>query len=81
MTGQLCWLPTTRSDGEKILHLRSQPHGPWRPYTACPDYSVPDYKISGGSRGWATYQRLLKAGWTLVPSPSISDHWQERDAS
>jgi hypothetical protein len=81
MTGQLCWLSTTQADGEKILHLRPQSHGPWRPYTSCPGYSVPDYKISGGSKGWATYQRLLKAGWTLVPSPSTSDYWQEREAS
>ena len=81
MTGQLCWLSTSYGDGEKILHLRPQPNGPWRPYKTCPQYSVPDYKISGGSKGWATYQKLLKAGWTLVPSPSTPQPWQELDAS
>ena len=28
--------------------------------------SVPDYKIPKGTKGWATYQHLLKAGWSLV---------------
>jgi hypothetical protein len=38
----------------------------WRTYTytAFPQYAVPDYKVANGSKGWATYQSLLKAGWT-----------------
>lgn len=68
MTGYMCWLPKLGSNGDKILHLRLKPHEPWKPYTAFPHYSVPDYRIPGGSKGWATYQKLLKAGWTLVAS-------------
>lgn len=81
MSGQLCWLSTTYSSGEKILHLRLQPNGPWKPYTSCPGYFVPDYEISGGSQGWATCQKLIKAGWTLVSSPATLPYWQELDAS
>ncbi len=68
MPRQMCWLSQSGADGEKILHLQTAPHEPWRPYTAFPQYAVPDYRIPGGSKGWATYQKLLKAGWTLVPS-------------
>lgn len=69
MAGQMCWLSTTGGDTEKILHIRLQPHEPWKPYTRFPMLSVPDYKIVGGSKGWATYQKLFKAGWALIPSP------------
>ncbi|WP_250125206.1 hypothetical protein [Chroococcidiopsis sp. CCMEE 29] len=68
MPRQMCWLSPSGADGEKILHLQTAPHEPWRPYTAFPQYVVPDYRIPGGSKGWATYQKLIKAGWTLVPS-------------
>ncbi len=68
MHRKMCWLSASGQDGEKVLHLQTAPHQPWRPYTAFPQYSVPDYKIPGGSKGWATYQKLLKAGWTLVPT-------------
>lgn len=68
MTGQMCWLAALGSDGYKILHLRTSPSQPWRPYTACPEYAVPDYTIPRGSKGWATYQKLLGAKWTLIPS-------------
>ncbi len=68
MSGQMCWLAKFGGDGEKILHLRSAPNQPWKPYTACREYAVPDYPIPGGSKGWATYQKLMKAGWTLIPS-------------
>ncbi len=68
MIGQMCWLPTLGSNGDKILHLRTTPSQPWRPYTACPEYAVPDYKIAEGSKGWATYQKLMQAKWTLVPT-------------
>lgn len=68
MPGQMCWLPVLRADGEKILHLRISPNKPWQPYTSFSQYSVPDYEIPKGSKGWATYQKLLKSGWALVPS-------------
>jgi hypothetical protein len=68
MTGQMCWLSVLGADGEKMLHLRTAPNQPWQPYTAFPRYSVPDYNIPKGSQGWATYQKLFKAGWTLIPN-------------
>lgn len=68
MAGQMCWLSMNGSDSEKILHLRTQPSQPWKPYTACQAFAVSDYNIPGGSKGWATYQKLLRAGWEIVPS-------------
>jgi hypothetical protein len=73
MHQQMCWLSKFGGDGQKILHLQTAPHQPWRPYTAFPQYAVPDYKIQGGSLGWATYQKLLKAGWTLVHSARANE--------
>lgn len=69
MSGQMCWLSQYGSDSELILHLRLNCSQPWKPYTLCPQYTVPDYKIFKGSKGWATYQKLLKAGWEIVPTP------------
>lgn len=54
MQRQMCWLSSSSSDGEKVLHLQTAPNQPWRPYTAFREYAVPDYKIPGGSKGWAT---------------------------
>ena len=53
-----------------VLHIRieSQYNGQWMPYTAFPLLKVPDYGVPGESKGWATYQRLFKAGWPLMPS-------------
>lgn len=68
MDGQMCWLSRFGADGEKILHLRLGPNQPWLPYTALPGYAVPDYQVPKGSKGWATYQKLMKAGWTLIPT-------------
>lgn len=68
MVGQMCWLPTVGTNGAKILHLRTASHEHWLPYTRFPQFAVPDYREPGGSKGWATYQKLLKAGWTLIPS-------------
>jgi hypothetical protein len=69
----MCWLSKYGNDGDKILHLQTELGQPWRPYTAFPQYSVPDYRIPKGSKGWATYQKLLKAGWILVPSARASE--------
>jgi hypothetical protein len=81
MSGQMCWLSRFGGDGEKILHLRLSSHEAWRPYTSLPQYSVPDYRdFPNGSKGWATCQKLLKAGWQLLPSPRI-DYASERLAS
>lgn len=73
MRGQMCWLSGTQGDGEKILHLRTHSSQPWRPYTVCREYAVPDYKEPKGSKGWATYQKLLRAGWTLVASAAAAE--------
>lgn len=68
MQRQMCWLSSFGTNEQKILHLRTAPHEPWRPYTAFRQYAVPDYRIPGGSKGWATYQKLRQAGWVLVSS-------------
>ncbi len=73
MYQRMCWLSESGDDGEKILHLQTKPHEPWRSYKAFPQYKVPDYDIPGGSKGFATYQKLLKAGWTLVPSARANE--------
>jgi hypothetical protein len=72
MFKQMCWLATLESNDEKILHLRTHPSQPWRPYTAYPEYAVPDDKIPDGSKGWATYQKLIRADWALVPSTQVA---------
>ncbi|MCC5627611.1 hypothetical protein [Nostoc sphaeroides] len=73
MHRQMCWLPKSGGNGEKILYLQTEPNQPWRPYTAFRGFTVPDYQIPNGSKGWATYQKLLKAGWTLVPSARANE--------
>jgi len=72
MLKQMCWLSPLGSNSAKILHLRTAPNDPWKPYTAFPQFAAPDYQIPGGSKGWATYQKLMKAGWTLLPSSDIN---------
>lgn len=72
MAGQMCWLSLAEPKGEKVLHLRLQPNQPWSPYTAWVQFAVPDYNAPGGSQGWATYQKLLRADWTLVSSASAT---------
>jgi hypothetical protein len=68
MNGQLCWIPKFGGNGQLCLHLRTTPHQPWKLYTHFPGLCVPDYPIPGGTLGWATSQRLLQIGWTLVPT-------------
>ncbi|MGA7933132.1 MAG: hypothetical protein WCA35_06265 [Kovacikia sp.] len=68
MLKQMCWLPILGGNGTKILHLRVGLHEVWQPYNTCPQYAVPDYAVPGGSKGWATFQKLRLEGWTLIPS-------------
>lgn len=67
MKHQMCWLPCANNRTKIVLHLREYAHQPWKPYTASP-FSVPDYKVPKGSKGWATYQKLRQNGWTLIAS-------------
>jgi hypothetical protein len=69
MTGQMRWLPTFTSDGELVLHLRMSSNQAWSLYTSFPEYTVPEHKIREGSKGYATFQSLLRAGWSTVASP------------
>ena len=73
MNKQMCWLIDSKNGKIMLLHLRESPYQPWTPYTSHPKYSVPDYKIPGGSKGWATYQHLRKAGWTLIPTAQANN--------
>ncbi|MCU0542391.1 MAG: hypothetical protein MUE44_09390 [Oscillatoriaceae cyanobacterium Prado104] len=66
MLKQMCWLPRLGGNGDKILHLRTEPQQGWRPYTSFPQYAAPDYREPGGSKGWATYQKLSTQGWNLI---------------
>ncbi|PSB41507.1 hypothetical protein [Chamaesiphon polymorphus] len=66
MAGQICWIPKFGSKGQLALHLRLEPYHPWKPHTAFPHLCVPDYLIPNGSKGWATCQKLLRAGWTII---------------
>lgn len=68
MSGQMCWLAGLAATEEKILHLRLESHHPWKPYNSLSEYAVRDYSLPRGSKGMATFHRLIKAGWTVVPS-------------
>lgn len=72
MQKQMCWLSSYGTGEQIILHLRTAPHEPWRPYTAFPQYAAPDYRISQGSKGWATFHKLRQAGWVLVSSSTAT---------
>jgi hypothetical protein len=52
MLGQLCWLPALGSNGEKVLHLRTNPSQPWRHYTLF--HSTPFQTTK--------FQKVLKGG-------------------
>ena len=71
MLRQMCWLPMSGSNRDKVLHLRTQPNQPWQPYKAFPTYAAPDYLVPGGSKGWSTYQKLMREGWTLIPTERV----------
>jgi hypothetical protein len=80
MIKQMCWLPTIDSKEDKILHLRTMPNQPWQPYRAFPTYAVPDHNVPGGSKGWATYQKLRQQGWTLIPSDQAQSQVSLQDS-
>lgn len=74
MLKKMCWLSAAGTNGHKVLHLQTEPHKPWLPYTAFPQYAVPDHQIPGGSKGWSTYQKLRNEGWTLESSITQSQN-------
>jgi hypothetical protein len=80
MAGQICWIPKFGSNGKLALHLRLEPYHPWKPHTAFPHLCVPDYPIPNGTKGWATCQRLLLAGWTIISTEQARQS-MERPAS
>lgn len=73
MDKQMCWLQDRHNRGHIVLHLREYHYQPWKRYTSYTQYSVPDYKIAGGSKGWATYQHLRKIGWNLIPTAQANN--------
>lgn len=72
MDRQMCWLLDSNNRQTIILHLREYAYQPWKPYNTS-KYSVPDYRIPGGSKGWATYQHLRNVGWNLIPTAQAND--------
>jgi hypothetical protein len=62
---EMCWLPCNGNELKIALHLREYPDRPWKVYSVS-SHGVPDYKIPGGSKGWATFQKLRKIGWILI---------------
>jgi hypothetical protein len=80
MLKQMCWLPTKTTQETKILHLRINRLRGWQPYTSFPEYAVPDYPIPGGSKGYATYQKLRGQNWELIPTAqAYAQSWIEPD--
>lgn len=71
-SGQMQWRSATLN-GTKSLYLRRNSYESWVPYTCFPLLAVPDPVFAGvpHSKGWATYQKLFKAGWVLVPSEPL----------
>jgi hypothetical protein len=60
--GQMTWrLP---GQVEPLLHLRSNPLEPWKPYHDCPTYMAPDQPFL--SAGYATFVKLLKLNWEII---------------
>jgi len=68
--GQICWLPTKGSD-QKILHWRSRPFDPWKPYYVHP-LKQPDLTIPGASLGMVTAQLLSREGWQYVSAENVA---------
>ena len=71
---QIAWLKEGGCCSESefmLLHLRID-GGVWLPYTSFPQYAEEDYKMTDGSKGWATYQKLRSCGWELVETEIAS---------
>lgn len=73
--GQMCWLSgnSLDYDGEKILYVRLSNQDTWKPYYQFQNLVVPDYQITGlrhgnCSKGFATMQKLLRLGFSFVPT-------------
>jgi hypothetical protein len=81
MSGQLCWIPKIGSNGELSLYLRLNSFSPWKPHTAYPGLCVPDYPIERGSKGWATSQKLLQSGWTVIPASKAQSSFYDRSSA
>lgn len=62
---EMCWLPCRGNQSNIVLHLREYPHQSWEIYSVSL-HVVPDHKVPGGSKGWATFQKLRQNGWTLI---------------
>lgn len=65
MSKEMCWLPYKGNESNIMLHLRENSDQSWIVYTRSP-YAVEDYKIPGGSKGWATFQKLRQIGWQII---------------
>jgi uncharacterized protein YjaG (DUF416 family) len=78
MTGQMCWLSNSVKDGETGLNLRLEPHHPWKIYTFFSSLAVRNYNISNGSKRWATYQKLLRAVWTVITTEEAKSSWKQK---
>jgi hypothetical protein len=74
MDKQMCWLIDRLNGQTIVLHLREYAHQPWKPYNTYSQYSVPDYRVPRGSKGWATYQHLRQAGWNLIPTAQANSY-------
>ena len=62
------WRSVSGSEHDtKILHLKRDGED-WKPYHQCMGLVVPDHAIEGGSRGFATAQKLLRCGWVYEGS-------------
>jgi hypothetical protein len=70
--GEMRWLSESEN-GTKVLYLREKSYEPWKHYYLFQHLCIPDYQIPGGSKGYATMQKLLKAGWSYISSPGIDE--------
>lgn len=69
----MAWLMVPGNE-RRVLCLEIE--GRFVPYWKTP-MKVPDHNIPGGSKGWATYQKMLKAGWTVVSEETALGRKQE----
>jgi hypothetical protein len=74
MDKQMCWLQDSNNRQIIVLHLRKYAYQAWKPYNTYSQYAVPDYRVPGGSKGWATYQHLRQAGWNLIATAQANNY-------